>query len=137
MHFYFYRRNKECESVEFLVKEGVKLAEIYRLLQAQCGDETLSCSKTFEWCKCFQEGRTSVRDDAGLGGCKPTAVVPIYIQRVERLILDIQRVTCRVLAAETALSLGTVKTIVHEVSHHRTGLEVVCKSPPVSRLPSQ
>ncbi|CAI9592230.1 unnamed protein product [Staurois parvus] len=32
----------------FLVNEGVKPADIYRKLQTQYGDETLSCSKTFE-----------------------------------------------------------------------------------------
>ena len=31
----------------FLVNEGVKPADIYRRLQAQYGDETLSRSKTF------------------------------------------------------------------------------------------
>ena len=34
--------------MKFLVNEGVKPADIYRRLQAQYGDETLSRSKTFE-----------------------------------------------------------------------------------------
>jgi len=40
--------------IKFLVNEGVKPADIYRRLQAQYGDETLSRSKTFEWCKRFK-----------------------------------------------------------------------------------
>jgi hypothetical protein len=54
--------------VKFLVNEGVKPADIYRRLQAQYGDETLSRSKTFEWCKRFKDGRTSVSDGLGHGG---------------------------------------------------------------------
>jgi len=74
--------------MKFLVNEGVKPADIYRRLQAQYGDETLSRSKTFEWCKHFKEGRMSVSDDPGHGGSQPTAVIPVNIQRMERLILD-------------------------------------------------
>lgn len=54
--------------MKFLVNEGIKPAEIYRRLQAQYGDETLSHSKTFEWCKRFKDGRISITDDPGCGG---------------------------------------------------------------------
>jgi len=40
----------------FHVNEGVKPAGIYRRLQAKYGDETLSRSNTFEWCKRFKDG---------------------------------------------------------------------------------
>ena len=100
--------------MKFLVNEGVKPADIYRRLQAQYGDEMLSRSKTFEWCKRFKDGRTSVSDDPGRGGSKPTAVIPVNIQRVERLILDNRRITCREIAQETNLSVGTVNTIIHK-----------------------
>jgi len=85
---------------EVLVNEGVKPADIYRRLQAQCGDETLSRSETFEWCKRFKDVRTSVSDDPGRGGSQPTAVIPVNIQRVERLIPDNRRITCREIAQE-------------------------------------
>jgi hypothetical protein len=48
--------------MKFLVNEGIKPTDIYRRLQGQYGDETLSRSKTFEWCKRFKDGRTSVSD---------------------------------------------------------------------------
>jgi hypothetical protein len=48
--------------MKFLVNEGVKPADIYKRLQGQYGDETISRSKTFEWCKRFKDGRTSVSD---------------------------------------------------------------------------
>ena len=94
--------------MKFLVNEGVKPANIYRRLQAQYGDETLSRSKTFEWCKCFKDGRTSVSDVPGRGGSQPTAVISVNIQRVEHLILDKRRITCHEIAQETNLSVGMV-----------------------------
>jgi hypothetical protein len=54
--------------MKFLVNEGVKPADIYRRLQAQYGDKTLSHSNTFEWCKRFKDDRTSVSDHPGRGG---------------------------------------------------------------------
>ena len=74
--------------MKFLVNEGVKPADIYRRLQAQYGDETLSRSKTFEWCKHFKDGCTSISDNPGRGGSQPTAVIPVNIQHVEHLTLD-------------------------------------------------
>ena len=55
--------------MKFLVKEGVKLADIYRRLQAQYGDETLSRIKTFEWCK---RSKMAVHPSVTI----PTVVVP-------------------------------------------------------------
>jgi len=105
--------------MKFLVNEGVKLADIYRRLQAQYGDETLSRSKTFEWFKRFKDGCKSVSDDPGRGGSQPTAVNPVNIQRVERLIMDNRRISCLEIAQETNFSLGTVNTIIHEHMHFR------------------
>jgi len=105
--------------MKFLVNEGVKPVDIYRRLQAQYDDETLSRSKTFEWCKHFRDGRTSVSDDPSRGGSQPTAVIPVNIQRVERLILNNRRITFREIAQETNLSMGTVNTIIHEHLHFR------------------
>ena len=110
---------EQCVVLKFLVDEGIKPADIYRRLQAQYGNETLSRSKTFEWCKCFKDGRTSVSDDPGRGGSQPTAVIPVNIQRVECLILENRRKTCHEIVQETNLSVGTVNTFIHEHLHFR------------------
>ena len=47
--------------MKFLVNEGAKPSDIYRRLQAQYGDETLSRSKTFEWCTRFKVKKFSYR----------------------------------------------------------------------------
>lgn len=49
--------------MQFLINEGVKPVDIHRRLQAQFGDQTLSRSKTLEWCKSFQEVNTCVNND--------------------------------------------------------------------------
>ena len=94
--------------MKYLVNKGVKPGDTYKRLKAQYGDETLSRSKTYEWCKPFRDGRTSVSDDPGCSGFQPTAVIPLNIQCMERLILDNRRITCREIAQETNLSVGTV-----------------------------
>jgi len=50
--------------MKFLVYEGVTLADIYRRVQAQYGDETLIRGKTSEWCK------------RGKGGLRPLVTTP-------------------------------------------------------------
>jgi hypothetical protein len=62
--------------MKFLVNEDVKPVDIYRRLQAQYGDETLSRSKTSERCKCFKDGRTSVSDNPGCGGSMHALTLP-------------------------------------------------------------
>jgi hypothetical protein len=62
--------------MKFLVNEDVKPADIYRRLQAQYGDETLSRSKTSEWCKRFKDGRTSISDDPSRGGSMLAITLP-------------------------------------------------------------
>jgi len=61
----------------------------------------------------------SVSDDPDLGGSQPTAVIPLNILHVERLILDNRRIICREIAQETNLSVGTVNIIIHEHLHFR------------------
>ena len=90
--------------MKFLVNKGVKPTDIYRRLQAQYGDETLSNSKTFEWCKHFKDDCTSVSNDPGHCGSHPTVVITMNIQRLECLILDNRRITCREISQETNFS---------------------------------
>jgi hypothetical protein len=56
--------------MKFLVNEGVKPADIYRRLQAQYGEETLSHSK------CFKDGHTSISDNPGRGGSMHALTLP-------------------------------------------------------------
>lgn len=49
--------------ITFFINESIRPNEIYKMLKAQYGDETLSRSKTFEWCRRFKYERTSLQDD--------------------------------------------------------------------------
>ncbi|CAI9620309.1 unnamed protein product, partial [Staurois parvus] len=99
---------------KFLVNKGIKPADIYRWLQVQYGDETLSRSKTYEWHKHFKDGRMSISDDPSCGSSHPTAVIPVNTPRVEHLILDNRHITCCEIAQETNLSVGMENTIIYE-----------------------
>ena len=78
--------------MKFLVNEGVNPADNYGIFQARYGDEMHRCSKTAEWCKRFKDGRTTISDDPAHDGSQQQAVIPVNIQRVERLILDNRRI---------------------------------------------
>lgn len=80
----------KCVVMNFLMKEGIKPAEIYRWLQSQYGDETLSCSKKFEWCKFFEDGRTSATNDPGHGESQTTDVILQNIQIVKQPVIHWQ-----------------------------------------------
>jgi hypothetical protein len=62
--------------MKFPVNEGVNPADIYRRLEAQYGDETLSRIKTSEWCKRFKDGRTSVSDNPCRGDSMHALTLP-------------------------------------------------------------
>ena len=49
--------------IKFLVRENVPSAEIHHRLQQQYGEECLSQTRVFEWCKCFSEGRERVENE--------------------------------------------------------------------------
>ena len=99
--------------IKFLVKEKVKPAEIFRRLQAQYGEQTMSRTRVYEWCEQFREGRELVTNEAH-GHIRPTAVTPVNIARIEQMILENRRVTVRDIAAEVNISVGSVETIIHD-----------------------
>ncbi|XP_064475436.1 protein GVQW3-like [Ornithodoros turicata] len=100
--------------MKILVNECIKSSKIHRRLQAQYCHDTLSRSKSFEWCKPFRDGRTSLKDDPGRSGSEPSVRLPENIQLVERLILKDRRITCLELARKTDLSVGMLNAIIHE-----------------------
>jgi transposase len=53
--------------IRFLFAEGVKPVEIIHRMQAQYGDNYLSCSKIYEWIDHFKKRRTSVCDEKRSG----------------------------------------------------------------------
>jgi hypothetical protein len=57
------RRVDQRIVIKFLVGEKVPSAEIHHRLQQQYGEECLSRTRVFEWCKCFREGRERMENE--------------------------------------------------------------------------
>lgn len=49
--------------IKLLVEENVQPFEILQRLKQQYGEECLSRTRVFEWCKCFREGRERVENE--------------------------------------------------------------------------
>jgi transposase len=78
--------------IRFLFAEGVKPVEIIRRMQAQYGDNCLSCNKIYEWIDHFKKGRTSVCDEER-SGRPSTSRTENSIQAVERMLRENRRIT--------------------------------------------
>jgi hypothetical protein len=57
------RRVEQRIVIKFLVGENVPSAEIHQRLQQQYGEECLSRTRVFEWCKCLREGKERVENE--------------------------------------------------------------------------
>jgi hypothetical protein len=57
------RRVEQRIVIKFLVGENVPSAELHHRLQQQYGEECLSRTRVFKWCKCFREGRQRVENE--------------------------------------------------------------------------
>jgi transposase len=73
--------------IRFLFAEGIKPVEVIRGMQAQYGDNCLSCSKIYEWIDHFKKGRTSVCDEERSGRPSVTRTKN-NIQAVERMVRE-------------------------------------------------
>lgn len=103
--------------MRFLVKEGVKPSEIYQRVTLQYGEETVSKSTLYEWCKQFKDGREVVADLPGRGGVRAscaTAVNSGTIAKVKELVMENRRMTVRELSTLVGISTGSIETILHE-----------------------
>ena len=77
--------------IKFLVKEGVKPSEIYYRISLQYGEDTVSKSTLYEWCKQFRDRRELVTDLPGRGGTRAscaTAVNERNITEIEELVME-------------------------------------------------
>jgi hypothetical protein len=73
--------------IPFLFAEGFKPVEVIRRMQAQYGDNSLSCSKIYEWIDHFKKGRTSVRDEERSGRLSASRTEN-SVHAVERIVRE-------------------------------------------------
>lgn len=97
--------------IKFLEKEGVQPAEILTRLQKQFGEECLSRTRVFAWCKSFKEGRERVANEPH--NRRPrTSITQANIDRVRDLINDNRRITVPEIAQQLHVSVGSVHSII-------------------------
>ena len=101
---------------KFLFGENVPSAEIHHRLQQQYGEECLSRTCVFEWCKCFREGRESVEIEPQ--DRRPrTTVIERNTDLADALIRGNRHITIKELVAMLYISVGSVGDIVKNHLH--------------------
>ncbi|XP_061553236.1 protein GVQW3-like [Phycodurus eques] len=100
-------------NLKFLVRLGKSPSEALGLLQQVYGDETMSRSRVFEWCKRFKEGREDVEDDPR-SGRPSTSRTEANIERVRQMLRGDRRLTVRLIANELGMNRDNVWKIITE-----------------------
>lgn len=96
--------------IKFLVGENVQPSEILQRLKQQYGEECLSRTRVFEWCKTFKEGRKRMENESH--DRRPrTSVTPTNIDRVNAVIRENRRITIKELVSMFSISVGSVENI--------------------------
>jgi len=97
--------------IKFLIGENVPSTEIHHRLHQQYGEECLSRTRVFEWCKCFREGSERVENEQH--DCRPrTSVTEPNIDGADALIRENRLITIKELGAMLSISVGSVEDIV-------------------------
>ena len=86
-------------NMKFLVQLGKTPSEALGMLQKVYGDDTMSRSRVFEWCKRFKEGREDVEDDPR-SGRPSTSRNEANVERVKQMVRGDRRLTVRQIADE-------------------------------------
>jgi len=104
--------------IKFLVGENLPSAEIHHRLQQQYGEECLSRTRVFEWCKCLRDGRERVENEPR--DRRPrTSVTEPNIDRADAFIRENRRITIKELGAMLSISVSSVEDIVKYHLHYR------------------
>ena len=107
--------------IRFLNAKKVAPGEIHDQLREVYGDNVISKSRVYEWCKFFNQGRLSIGDDARIGRPR-TSTTDENIQKVDDMIRQDRRLKIRYIASELDISKSTV----YEIVHNLLGYHKVC-----------
>jgi hypothetical protein len=73
--------------IKFCFKLNKTAAGTHRMVKEAFGEQALNETRTFEWFKCFKDGRESVEDDKH-SGRPSTCTIPEMIVEVLEVILE-------------------------------------------------
>ncbi|UYV68883.1 STK11 [Cordylochernes scorpioides] len=92
--------------IKFFVKNRLKGAKIFWMLQTAYGNAVMSRRRVFEWYKRFKEVREETADKER-SGRPSTSTIPEKVDKVLELVREDQRITVREVAEEAGISFGS------------------------------
>jgi hypothetical protein len=98
---------EQCCIIRFLAKENMKPAEILQRLNAQNGDETLSCGSACDWFSFQKTTKKHVH-------VQRKAVFSMNSHCVRELILGNRWIAVYDNASNSGIRVGRVETVIHE-----------------------
>jgi len=98
-------------SVKFCFKLNKTAAETHQILKEAFGEQALSQARTFEWFKCFKDGRVSVEGRKHSGRLSTCRTLEM-IAKVREVILEDRQQTIHDVCNGVGLSYGSCQHIV-------------------------
>jgi hypothetical protein len=96
--------------LKFCFKLNKTAAETHRRLKEAFGEQALSQARTFEWFKCFKDGRECV-EDRKHSGRPSTCTTPEMIAKVREIILQDRRQTIHNVCNRVGLSYASCQCL--------------------------
>ena len=103
--------------VKFYVKIGKSVTVTFEMLKIAFGEEAMCRTQTYEWWKCFTEGRNLVDDDQR-SGQPSTSKTDDNAAKVREVICSDRHLTVREVAEEKSI----LKTVCHEIFTENLGM---------------
>jgi len=99
--------------IKFCIKVNKTAAETHRMLKEDFGEQALRQARTFEWFKCFKDGRESVKDREH-SGRPSTCTTPEMIAKVHEVIQEDRRQTIHDVCDRIGPSYGSCQHIISD-----------------------
>ena len=90
-------------NLKFFVRLGKTPSEALKVLQEFYGDDTMSRTRFFEWCRRFKEEREEVEDDHR-SGRPSTSRRDENVERVRQKVRSDRRLTVRMITDELGMN---------------------------------
>ncbi|GBL98073.1 Putative uncharacterized protein FLJ37770 [Araneus ventricosus] len=100
-------------NIKFCFKLSKTATETHEMLVKVYDVDAVSKKCVFEWFELFRDGKEDAKDETR-SGRPPTSRTPDNIERARRMLADDRRLSLRMIAEESKISLDSVSNIIHE-----------------------